>query len=83
MNEDTKLDFPCPFCGSEKVGSYEKLSGVALVSRGDDDKLYYEGYTEIFWNDQQSRYTEDGEKRLMCCASCGEVWPARETIEEE
>ena len=71
--------FDCPQCGEVAKGTLETLSGVALLFKAIDNngnptgEVEYDGYTEIFWNDQQTVH-RNGNPVLIC--SSGHTWEA-------
>lgn len=64
--------FNCPKCGSDQVGTLEKVPGCARVLGVNDDGTFaYEGETVMWWDDSETLVDDDEEPRL-CCAYCGE-----------
>ena len=67
----------CPKCNGKPKGTIEQVLGLAHVIELDDQPgVYdYEGYTDIWWDDQFTREDEDGKVTLEC-ADCHEQWQA-------
>ena len=53
MTEPTKLS--CPKCGeSDRLSTTERLIGLALCEIYDNDRIEYEGSTEILWDTSET-----------------------------
>mgnify|MGYP001586300189 FL=1 len=74
----------CPSCGGKPRGTVEQLLGLALLMELTDQpgEYDYEGYTEVWWDDQESIEDEDGEVTLVC-VDCGGHWQAAMTPSPE
>jgi hypothetical protein len=56
----------CEICGELAKGTMESLPGVALFVFDKEDTAEYSGETEIWWNDQTTRYDAEGRIALVC-----------------
>ena len=65
----------CPECGEMARGTVETVAGVAEFDIADDGSVTYSGYTDIWWEEQQTVEDEGGIIRLVC--HCGHDWSAR------
>lgn len=64
-----RFDIPkCPTCGEPPEGTLESLTGLALLSRPDENspELEYDGWTEIYWDEQKTVTDEAGKLTLIC-----------------
>lgn len=65
----------CPKCGDHPKGTLERMEGLALISCHEDDIFDYDGETDVYWDDQETVETIDGEIMLVC--TCGEEWTSK------
>jgi hypothetical protein len=65
----------CPECGEMARGTIETVTGVAEFDIADDGSVTYSGYTDIWWEEQQTVTDEGGNVRLVCPK--GHDWSAR------
>jgi hypothetical protein len=62
-----KFDVPrCPVCDELAKGTLESLPGMALLIFKQEGEAEYLGETEIFWNDQVTRFDRKGRVTLLC-----------------
>lgn len=73
----------CPDCGSDEVGTKERLTGTALVEGYDAEtgEFVYSGETIVDWDGSETQRTPDGQTLLYCRACCAQfaslTYPAR------
>jgi hypothetical protein len=62
-----KFDVPrCPVCDELAKGTLESVPGMALLMFNEQGEAEYLGETEIFWNDQVTRFDRRGRVTLLC-----------------
>ena len=55
-----KLTHPkCPECGELAQGAVEVVAGLAQMIVNDDGTWDYEGYTDVWWDEQKGVYEAD------------------------
>lgn len=65
----------CPECGECADGTFETVTGVALLNFEPDGSAEYGGETKIFWDDQKTDWNKDG--TLLICHQ-GHTWRSQD-----
>jgi hypothetical protein len=69
----------CPECGEPVRGTIERLMGCAQVFEKEDGTFEYDGWTDIWWDEQKTVHAKDGRTRVTCAN--GHDWLA--AVEDE
>ena len=62
-----KIENPnCPECNSPALGTVETIPACAEFEVGPDGRADYSGFTETFWDEQETNRDGEGRVELVC-----------------